>query len=347
MARDVILAETPLDFAYDPTYGWTCGTDPTIFLAPLEVGKTYTVVWGNETYTVTAYTATVEPFGELVAIGNGEPFGYQPEDVPFIIGMNEYIAVFGAFLDDAQTRTVGIYGVGTGIVLKDRDGNPVTHYPTGGIRLPMSDGSTQLFVNADDVPEAVSVTVNPDFTGDKDMTVVPETGTQFSEVIVKKPENLISDYIKDGIEIAGIKGAFQGSGGNVKVAWGILPKPASSATNQTFTHNLGVVPDFILVETISAPVYGNMTSTSYPHNIVAFSKALGGVLGTTKYQRYLKRYSTSGSQLSRYYISSDFPITWPTLNTAGIICKANETSFSTVGLNSESTYFWVAIGGLT
>jgi hypothetical protein len=344
MARETIYENPNVAFSGGE------GMVTNLLLIPSE---TYQIVWDDVEYTS---TATEVPFDGMtvVAIGDlGIALGAPTGEYPFLIGALPDGSLGYAFTTESgvTSHSLVIYREvevsGTGIVLKDRDGNPVTHYPTGGVRLPMSDGSTSLFVNADDLPEAVSVTVNPDFTGDKDMTVVPETGTQFSEVIVKKPENLISDYIKDGIEIAGIKGAFQGSGGSVKVAWGILPKPASSSTNQTFTHNLGVVPDFILVETISAPVYGNMTSTSYPHNIVAFSKALGGVLGTTKYQRYLKRYSTSGSQLSRYYISSDFPITFGAVNTAGIICMANETSFKTVGLNAESTYFWIAVAGLT
>lgn len=338
MARDVILAETPLGFAYDPTYGWTCGTDPTIFLAPLEVGKTYTVVWGNETYTVTAYTATVEPFGELVAIGNGEPFGYQPEDVPFIIGMNEYIAVFGAFLDDAQTRTVGIYGVGTGIVLKDRDGNPVTHYPTGGIRLPMSDGSTSLFVNADDVPKSVSVTINPDFTGDKDMTVVPETGTQFSEVIVKKPELLIPKNIAKGITIAGILGELAG-GAELKIASGVYRPPAFMTQATTIAHNLGVIPNIIIV----SATFITSSTTAYLQRAVGFripgvqNQIFGYTMGSV--QSFNRSYTSITAE-------ADNPIAY-----------ANETSFrmGSTGyplapLSSSAPtgqgYSWYAIGGL-
>ena len=95
------------------------------------------------------------------------------------------------------------------IVLKNRDGVPVEH-PTDRVRLMMSDGNQQEFVNASSAPVLVPANIELDFSGG-DMEIVPENGKAFSEITVVQPEALRPENIVKNVDIGGVIGTFEGS----------------------------------------------------------------------------------------------------------------------------------------
>lgn len=206
MARELIV-DLEATFSDGEYYGDLFG---------LVVGEKYTVVWGDEEFPdLTAVQATLLGH-EAIVIGNQAIAGAEDTGEPFLIGETVGTGAILSYDATITTKRVAIYknvAEKVGIVLKDRDGNPVTHHPTGGIRLPMSDGSTPLFVNADDVPTPESVTIVPNFsTGD--MLISPKEGKVFSNVTVTVPEGLEPQYIPEGMYIAGVgPGEFKGGGG--------------------------------------------------------------------------------------------------------------------------------------
>lgn len=90
------------------------------------------------------------------------------------------------------------------IVLKNRDGVPVEH-PTNRVRLIMSDGTRQEFVNAGSVPVLVPANIELDFSSG-DMEIVPENGKAFSEITVAKPADLLPENLRKGKSVGGVVG---------------------------------------------------------------------------------------------------------------------------------------------
>lgn len=119
------------------------------------------------------------------------------------------------------------------IVLKDRNGSPVTYPGINYINVATADGDTQGFAAYDPdtlIPEALAEgvvvgdvtgtlsfpgseeqTVAPDFSAG-DMTVEPTAGNLLSKVTVTKPETLLPENIAEGVDIAGVTGVFAGGG---------------------------------------------------------------------------------------------------------------------------------------
>lgn len=349
MARETIFTNTTLspfvEYPMFNLYGAQVESELSV-----QIDETYTIEWDGQTHECVAQDASALIDGAIV-LGNAEDYNLDGNGEPFVIVVWDYGVVDFMSLTDTQEggiHTVAIYkGVAekVGIVLKDRDGNKNYYNPPNGVRFEMGDGNKQLFVNATDLPKAVSVTVKPDFTGGKDMTVVPESGTQFSEVIVEKPENLISEYIKEGIKIAGITGELEG-GGAVKVASGVF---AGNDGTVTVTHGLGVVPDVVLV--YGTTMIGSVSTESkycigsgigFSANFVTKNNLAYGMTITQR-----RRYSGS----YQYYLSN--------FNTTCCVDRATEHNiygattqtvsigYSTTPTSKYHNYEWVAIGGLT
>lgn len=95
------------------------------------------------------------------------------------------------------------------IVLKTIDGTQNTYQNVDKIAIPTPDGNTAIFTEG----QAVSKTVEPNFASG-DMTVPISDGELVTKLTVKKPEALISDNIVKDIEIAGIVGTGNASGGS-------------------------------------------------------------------------------------------------------------------------------------
>ncbi len=92
------------------------------------------------------------------------------------------------------------------IVLKDRDGNPVSYTATA-IKVPLADGTEQMFLPG----ESQEKTVDADFSSGN-MEVVPDDGKLLTAVTITKPANLIPDNIIEGVDIAGVVGTSKGGG---------------------------------------------------------------------------------------------------------------------------------------
>lgn len=270
MAKNLIFEERSVGFALHPDYGiYFTEISPPVFA--LTEGENYTVQWDGVEYTGQAGPLMFMGM-QWQVIGNRALLGGENTGEPFGIGSvvtsdgSPYANVM-ATIDTADSHTVGIWhGVDVGIVLKNRDGEPVVYDGiNNGIDMLLSDGTQRRYVDSADIPVPVEKTVSPDFSGG-DMVVTPKDGELFSKVSIPKPENLIPDNIAEGVNIAGIIGALAGGGGNVKIAVGTTTEGYG-----VIAHNLGVIPDIVMM--FPAADYNVMQSSgsSSPYYLAAIS----------------------------------------------------------------------------
>lgn len=238
------------------------------------------------------------------------------------------------------------------IVLRDRNGKEINYHGIDYLNVKTPDGETQGYAAYDPetltpenlvsgvkvgdvegalkVPQAVETTVAPDFSVG-DMEVSPEDGKVFSKVGVLKPANLTPGNIAKDVDIAGIIGTLA-VGGNAKVAGGIVAANAVVTTGTVITHNLGVVPDLIIV-------IGQSTGDGLAI-VVAQSLALRDITGINSMQGF--RIATPHN--NRFSWDVDFTTATYLVN------SVNETTF-VVGNSlwplQGADINWIAISGLT
>ena len=232
-----------------------------------------------------------------------------------------------------------------GIILLDYKDEPTAYYGREVLEVPSTvEGESVNYVREDLVPEMVEKTVELDFSGG-DMTVTPEAGQAFSKVNIPVPEGLAPENIPEGMTIAGIVGAMVAGGGAAKIACGTFTVTASN----TITHNLGVVPDFIIL----FPASSNYTVEANYNAPVMFgaSAALKSAYPYFPGLAYAWRYTSSLIRYSSYPRTIDKPLDSGYPNS---IRSANETTFnvdraSTIAaaIPSGISMVWIAIGGLT
>lgn len=178
-----------------------------------------------------------------------------------------------------------------------------------------------------------------------DMEITADEGKVFSKVNIPLPETLIPANIAEGVNVAGVIGALAAGGGG-----GAVYASGSFAGNDSYVtveHNLGVVPDILIVNTASNPA---TTTSACIKTIVAFSDAMKTLLNVPWYQLGALVRKATGS--SYYGFSYPEAMTSDMTGTGGQINNVTETSM-TVGLGttyrtgSSKTYYWFAIGGLT
>lgn len=193
-----------------------------------------------------------------------------------------------------------------------------------------------------DPPDPVETEIALDFSAGA-MEVTPEAGTVFGKVNIPVPEGLVPENIQEGMEIAGIIGSMT-AGGGIKFAMGTF---VGTGTQYTLEHNLGVVPDIIIVRRTAS--FTN-TSTYYLLYAEAFSMAYKNEFGTVG-SRYFcaKKYSTTSDVIQTTTGAYAGVLDEPS-GISHIISAATETT-AKVGqiFNAEPniTYTWFAIGGLT
>ena len=312
-------------------------------------GETYQIVWDGDEYTSTAAEV---PFNGMtvVAIGDlGIALGAPTGEYPFLIGALPDGSIGYTFTTEsgATSHSIAVYRdaetpvTGETIVLKDRDGNKNYYNPPNGVRFEMGDGNTQLFVNASEVPEPMTLTVAADFTDNKDMVLTPDKGKQFAQVTVTKPIDLTPANIPEGLFIGGVgPGEFKGggAGGNAKMAFG---KITPQSTVQTITHGLGVVPDMIIV--------------TFDTNKQGYSGTIREFIGFSR--SFFERNSISGrpSRNLSYYSSA---VSHRSVTSTAFMEELGSTStnylwgvtdeiFKVPAMDTVHTYFWIAIAGLT
>lgn len=175
---------------------------------------------------------------------------------------------------------------------------------------------------------------------DGDMVIEPSAvGKVLSQVMVQKPETLVPENIAEGIDIAGVIGTLV-AGGTSKVAFGTFSSSSTSSTTITISHNLGVVPDFVIVFARYVP----STKTGYFCNIGFSNAFVSKFMSGVSSPRYRLSYQKTSSGISIMY---DTSVGIETTDSSIYINNANEASFQSGSLVASSDYYWVAIGGLT
>jgi len=181
-------------------------------LSPFEIGRYYVVSWED-----TEYRCLAKEVSGVSALGNEGIFGGTETAEPFLIG------ILAAENTDTDTNTLMIYTTDTttdshsisisdfgatadGIVLKDYHGVDVGYDKVDAVMFDTPDGGTQVFSKG----EAISgITLVLDLA-DGDQTVVAPEGTLVQSAIIKKPDGLLPENIRYGVDVAGVEGAFLG-----------------------------------------------------------------------------------------------------------------------------------------
>ena len=349
-SETVIFAEQTLSFVYSEDFGaYFTGFNTSPF--SLVDGQEYIVVWDGIENKRTAFAFTNPRDGSsCVALGNPLAAGGAANEDKFAIvedKTNGYAYFFS--LETTAEHTVKIYQETASF------GDQVVKAPSGYLAKSVVIEKPETLV-PENIREGETVagvtgtlpaytledkTVELDFSGG-DMTVEAEEKKPFKNVTIRQPENLIPENIAEGVDIAGIIGEFAKN--NMVCACGSF----SGTTNQLYTleHNMGVVPDFIMI-------YSGSTmsgSSNYYIGTPAFAlsekaKELSGY--SVYYGEYTARCGSSGSSRSQTQ-----PLTYPD-STKGWASQADETSI-VLGLVSGSvnygfcgTNYWFAFGGLT
>lgn len=218
-----LLPVIPFDeFVLDSTYGvYACNINSSVFT--LTLGETYIVRWDGVSYTCVAQDVSALQAGAL-GLGNLANFGGTGNDEPFVIGWTPSGFTLFAF-DDATSHTVGIYlqeedtggeeeGGGDesaeeeqeGIILKDRNGNNVVYYGIETVTFDTTtEGRQQKYTKGVKAEKTVELSL-----ADGDQTVEPDEGTLLSKVTIEKPETLLPENVRNGVEVAGVTGEFIG-----------------------------------------------------------------------------------------------------------------------------------------
>lgn len=216
---EVIFAEQILSFdPIDEIYEYASEG----MLFSFVVNEEYTVVWDEEEYKCTATEVDINGTS-IVIVGNqtipsmgendtNEPFCmyYIPAE---IVG-NESGASFIDTADEGESHTIAIYQgtldeetVGVSIVLYDRTGQAVTFEGVETLTTDTpEDGVTATFTHGE-LLEGTEIDLSL-AEGNQEISV-PD-GYLVKKATIKKPDNLLPEYIKKGIEIAGVTGNFAG-----------------------------------------------------------------------------------------------------------------------------------------
>lgn len=203
-----ILAEQTIDgFSYNSSVGvFMIAITPSPCV--LELDKEYTVKWGTEEHVCTSFLANINGY-EMITIGNTLIVGGADTGQTFAIAYNpttDYLNLFT--LEEGVSHNIGIYSVeeettGVTITLYDRKGKPVTYEGIDRIVVdtPIED-EYAIFTYGEALENSE---FEPNFA-EGDQLITLEKGQLLKEFTIKKPENLISENIVEGVNIAGVEG---------------------------------------------------------------------------------------------------------------------------------------------
>ena len=129
---------------------------------------------------------------------------------------------------------------------------------TGDAGIPVEDFAEKI-AGYETPTEAAVVTLS---LADGDQIVTPSEGKVFNEVRITKPHALVPEYIAEGVEIAGVIGAYQGGAK-------LLPAPTiaykdGSASTIVITDTSGVADMYLVY--VDGVYKGNTTSTEVDLN---------------------------------------------------------------------------------
>ena len=301
----------------------------------LEPGQTYAVQWGENLFENLSVIDAGSVIPGALAIGNGSGFELPGNNEPFGIAYfandtGGEIVVF--FLDGNVSQTITVYqGADTPIVLKDRTGTGIEYEGVEGVRVFDKDGNAHVFVPPVETEEK---TVELDFSGGA-MEVTPTAGKLLSKVDIPVPENLLPENIAEGVSIAGIVGALT-SGKGAKFSFGSYKATAERGT-MTIKHNLGVIPDIVLMWCAGSTAAGAVY-------ILAFSSAFAAAThGAYSAQGYSNGYMPNKTQP----IDTGGNVTYQVKNLTENSVDFVSTGIPQYRIATEAPYNWIAISGLT
>lgn len=210
--------------------------------------------------------------------------------------------------------------------------------------LPLADGSGNVPFS---YGVTASETVALDFSGG-DMTITPAAGQVLSGLTIPKPETLIPENIKEGVNIAGILGtlAAGGSGGAAQFRTDTFSDMSSMVTSVEYNHDLGVIPDIVVGVGKAQTV-----STDGVYMLVGYSTAFAEKIGRSDApQRLIYK---SGSNIIAGYgtlpidADSDTSSVKMITATSEKIIFGNKSSTSRLSMVPLNGGYWIAISGLT
>lgn len=208
--------------------------------------------------------------------------------------------------------------------------------------LPLADGSGNAPFS---YGVTASETVALDFSGG-DMTITPAAGQVLSGLTIPKPETLIPENIKEGVNIAGILGtlATGGGGGSAKVAFSTFPTLAAGLKTVEFAHDLGTVPDLVV-----GICKAQTVSTAGAYILVGYSAKFAEKIGQSAAPQRLLTKNGSNVLAMNGTLAIDADSTTTTAKM--ITATASKVYFGTTHMSSLpltplSDGYWFAVAGL-
>lgn len=198
--------------------------------------------------------------------------------------------------------------------------------------------------------EAISRTIVPEFTNGGNMSVPIGDGQLVTEITINRPSNLLPENIKEGEFIAGVgPGTYVGAGGSEKLtpvmSYGTFT-PSQKEETVSVTHNLGVIPDEIIIIICDKTLKGEARPSGIRH-LIAYSGALKNAAGLSYAQRAETVFvGEQVNSMSGTYIEPLESNAYPQF-----VHDANESVFYITGylfftFSPNFEYSWYAIGGL-
>lgn len=196
--------------------------------------------------------------------------------------------------------------------------------------------------------EAISRTIVPEFTNGGNMSVPIGDGQLVTEITINRPSNLLPENIKKGEFIAGVgPGTYAGSGGGDKLvpvfASGSFT-PAGATDSIEVAHNLGVIPDEVIIILQDGTKQNDKRPTGLRY-MIARSGALKEAIGLDYVQNAALYYDGTG------FITATYREPVESNAFQQFIHDANQSTFRVTGyslysLSEGMEYIWFATGGL-
>lgn len=207
--------------------------------------------------------------------------------------------------------------------------------------LPLADGSGNVPFS---YGVTASETVALDFSGG-DMTITPAAGQVLSGLTIPKPETLIPENIKEGVNIAGILGTLAASGSkNVKIETGQFAENLSGKWTST-TYTLGVTPDIVIASGKAKSV-----ATNGLYMAIAYSTKFAQKIGKSDTPQCWMVKNDADTELvtGAYAMDYDQLLTTVKMVTADqyAITFGNSVSGEKL-LTPLAGGYWIAVAGLT
>ena len=266
-----IIPEQEFALTYNSSLGAFMTSNYNSFL--LTSGDEYQALWGDQTFTCTAFDGIYGGEFPCVAIGNPIGVGGSDNGLPFIIGVifansTTNLCVICA-LEQASSKVVRVYQTeeiieetdGVNIVLKDRNGDDVVYEGVKKVALTDVDGNDVIFSEGE-LMEGLEIDLD---MSSGDQTVEAPKGYLAKKATIKKPETLRSENIQQGVDIAGVVGTLETS------------IPAETTIEPDFSEgDMVVIPeDGTLYSKVTIPT----PDTLIPENI-ADGINIAGIIGT-------------------------------------------------------------------